>query len=390
MPDYRRMSLDGLNSIKAKQLNESIIYPEGIKERMHSKLEEDLINNRTSLGDSPCFPIGDERNFATIVVGERFKDVVNEVKKAYNVVDIDETGLMMEMLPLVKGVLSLEKPHKKKLEELAVKMVREEFDIPEDVIIEAELTTNIDGFGTSDKPLTDLVVEFEDHDEMSYANDSIYKRRFANAMNQGAAKKVNHMYHMVDSELADMDPTLLNQYKKVMSSADYMYYMYPDLNKSANGGKCDVEFGSKEENRPPKIIAKAMIFPVLIHELVKACMEILSAHGLPTKKHIAEYVIDKSDYLQAEPWDMRIGPGLWGRFCMVIPAEDFNLKHHLYADISKLEPSEYASVMKEIMAGTKKGKAIISEMLEDIKEEIRIDEYNESMGDNLFELEDLL
>ena len=46
--------------------------------------------------------------------------------------------------------------------------------------------------------------------------------------------------------------------------------------------------------------------------------------------------------------------------------------------------------MKEIMAGTKKGKAIISEMLEDIKEEIRIDEYNESMGDNLFELEDLL
>jgi hypothetical protein len=119
-------------------------------------------------------------------------------------------------------------------------------------------------------------------------------------------------------------------------------------------------------------------------------MEILSAHGLPTKKHIAEYVIDKSDYLQSEPWDMRIGPGLWGRFCMVIPAEDFNLKHHLYADISKLEPSEYASVMKEIMAGTKKGKAIISEMLEDIKEEIRIDEYNESMGDNLFELEDLL
>jgi hypothetical protein len=75
---------------------------------------------------------------------------------------------------------------------------------------------------------------------------------------------------------------------------------------------------------------------------------------------------------------------------MVIPAEDFNLKHHLYADISKLEPSEYASVMKEIMAGTKKGKAIISEMLEDIKEEIKMDDYNESMGDNLFEFEDLL
>ena len=64
-------------------LAESLIYPKDLKERMHPKLEEDLLNNKTSLGDSPCFPVGDERNFATAIVGERFKDVVNEVKKAF-------------------------------------------------------------------------------------------------------------------------------------------------------------------------------------------------------------------------------------------------------------------------------------------------------------------
>jgi len=366
-----------------------MIYPEGLNERMHPKLEEDLINNRTSLGESPCFPIGDERNFATTVVGERFKDVVNRVKKTYNVRDIDETQLRLEMIPLLRGVIGLEKKHKKKLEELAVKMVREEFDIPESIKIEAELTTDIDNSGTIDKPKSDLVVEFDDHDEMVYANDSIYKRRFANAMNQGAAKNVNHMYHMVDNELGEMDPTLLNAYKKVMASADYMFYLYPDLSKTVNGGKCDIDFGS-DDDKSKTIHAKGMIFPVLLHELVKACMEILSMHGLPTKENIAEYVINKSDYLQAEHWDMIIGPGLWNRFCQAIPADDFNLKHHVYADISKLEPTEYASTMREILGGTKKGKMIVEEMLEEIKDEIKRDEYNEAMGDNLFEIDDLL
>jgi hypothetical protein len=232
------------------------------------------------------------------------------------------------------------------------------------------------------------IVEFDDHNEMEFANDSVYKRRFQNALNQGASKKVNHMYHLADKELTDMNPKLLNNYKKMMSAADYTYFLFPDLKSAANGGSCEVDF-SKNDDEKPVIKAKAMVFPVLIHELYKGCMEILSAHGLPTKENIAEYVINKSDYLQAEPWDMRIGPGLWGRFCNMIPAEDFNLKHHVYADLSTLEPKEYYSVMKEIMGGTKKGKTIIEEMINSIKEELKQDEYLESMGDDLFEIDDL-
>jgi hypothetical protein len=370
-------------------LAESLIYPKDLKERMHQTLEEDLLSNKTSLGDSPCFPVGNERNFATAIVGERFKDVVNEVKKAFNVEEIDNMSLMMEMMPLVNDTMALEEKHKKELVELAVKMVREEFDIPEEVIINAELTPYIDLNGTNLVPDQETITEFDDHDEMQYANDSVYKRRFVNAMNQGAAKKVNHMYHLADAELTNMNPKLINNYKKMMTAADYMYYLQPTLESSTNAGKCEVEFGSKEKNKPTTLNAKAMVFPVLIHELVKGCMEILSAPGLPNKKNIAEYVINKSDFVQAEPWDMRIGPGLWGKFCAMIPAGDFNLKHHVYADISQLEPKEYAHTMREILGGTKRGKEIISELLNEIKREIKEDEYNESMGDDLFEIEDL-
>jgi hypothetical protein len=389
MDNYKKLIEFALGKSKRNLISESLIYPENFKERMHPDLEDDLINNKTSLGDSPCFPVGNERNFATQIVGERFKDVVNEVKKAFNVDEIDNVGLMMQMMPLVKHTMELESEHRKELVELAVKTIRDEFDIPDNVIIDAELTPYIDSEGTNLTPPSDSDIEFDDHDEMEYANDSVYKRRFVNAMNQGAAKKVNHMYHMVDKELTDIEPKLINNYKKMMSSADYMYYVSPDLTGTQNAGKCDVEFGSKENKKPTTLTAKAMVFPVLLHELVKGCMEILSANGLPTKENIAEYVINKSDFVKAEPWDMRIGPAIWGKFCSMIPAEDFNLKHHIYSDISKLEPKEYAQTMKEIMGGTKRGKQIILELLDDIKREMKEDDYNDSMGDNLFEIDEL-
>jgi hypothetical protein len=389
MSNYKSTIQHALGLSKRNLLAESLIYPEDLKERMHPNLEEDLLNDKTSLGDSPCFPVGNERNFATQVVGERFKHVVNEVKKAFNVEEIDTTSIMKEMMPLVSETMKLESDHIKDLKELAVKMVREEFDIPDDIVIEAELTSDISSENVNMIPSPDVITEFEDHNEMEYAKDSIYKRRFVNAMIQGAAKKVNHMYHMVDSELTEMNPKLINNYKKMMSAADYMYYVVPDLTGAQNAGMCDVDFGSKENKKPTTLTAKAMVFPVLIHELVKGCMEILSANGLPTKENIAEYVINKSDFVQAEPWDMRIGPALWGKFCSMIPAEDFNLKHHVYSDITQLEPKEYAHTMKEIMGGTKRGKEIISELLKEIKREIKEDEYNESMGDDLFEIDDL-
>jgi hypothetical protein len=56
-----------------------------------------------------------------------------------------------------------------------------------------------------------------------------------------------------------------------------------------------------------------------------------------------------------------------------------------------LEPKEFSKVMREVMAGTNKGKKIISEMIEEIKNELKEDEYNQKMNedDGLFEIDDL-
>jgi hypothetical protein len=382
MDKYKKIAEAALNRLKQpkKSLNESILYPDGISERMHKDLENDLLNGKHSLGKHPIFPEGDESTFEEKIMGERFMEVSKRYKRNNDINEIDNIKIMGEMMPMLKDAIKLESPYRKELEKLAISMIREEYDMDEDVVeIVAELTTKIDVEGTKKNPRPITVdMEFKNHDEMITANEEVYKRRFLNAMIQGAAKKVNHMYHMVDDELTEIDPRLPNKYSKLMSAADYMYYIVPAMDEGVTGGIVKVEFPSTK-NPKAKIHAQAMVFPVLIHELVKGVMELLSAHGLPKNKKMGNYVINKADFLAAEPWDMRLGPGLWTRFTNMIEPDDFHLKHHIYSELSALPVREFNIKMKEIMANTKEGKKIIANIVTEIKNGLKEDEFNEAI-----------
>lgn len=390
MSKYRDLARKALNN-KKQLINENLLYPEGITERMHPKLEEDLRNNKHSLAECNIFPEGDVLTTEMKLIRERFKEVVKRCREAFDMEEVDNRVIMSEQMKLVTEAMQMESEHIEKLEQLAVEMVMEEFDIPEgSLIFEAKLKRKISDSGTNETPIESLDETFNDTEEISRANEEVKKRRVLNAMTQGASKSVNHMFHMVHEQLTDMNPRLPNVYKKMMSAADMMYYIIPDMDKGVRGGRCEVDHNEDEDgNLKPVIKAEAMVFPVLIHELCKGVMEVLSMHGLPTEENIAKYVIDKADFLQAEPWDMRFGPAIWRRFCNCIPVDDFNLKHHVYADVAAMEPSEFNMTMKEIIANTKRGQHLVSEMIKNIKKEIEEDDFNKAMGDNYFNLEDL-
>jgi hypothetical protein len=381
MSKYANIVNSALNKLKKRGINEGILYPENMTERMHQDLEDDLKNKRHSLGKHPIFPEDDEASFEEKIMGERFLEVAKRYKRNNDVTSIDNKKVMFEMNGMLKSTIELEKEHIKELEKLAVAVIREEYDMDEDVVeIIAEIvpTITIDGFQKKPSPIS-ATIEFKNHDEMSAANEEVYKRRFLNAMIQGAAKKVNHMFHMFDDEITEMNPRLPNSYAKLMSAADYMFYIVPAINEGITGGAVKVTLPSK--NNPKAIIhAQAMVFPVLIHELVKGVMEIVAAHGFPKNKKIAKFVIDKADFLAAEPWDMRLGPGLWERFTKLIDPDDFHLKHHVFAELAALPVKEFNYTMREIMANTKEGKKIISNIINEVKQDFKDDEFNEAIG----------
>lgn len=383
MIDYKKIAEEALKrASKSKILTEGVVYPEGLKERMHPIIEKEISFQRHSLGNHPVFPEGDTHSFEEKIIGERFAEVANRYKRVNELETIDETEVKKSLFPMVYDTMEIEYKHRKKLVDLAIEMIREEYDMDEDSVeIKAELTSHITLEGTILNPTPgNSQQEFDTHDEIMEANEEVYKRRFINAMIQGAAKKCNQMFYMVDDELSSIDPRLPNKYAKIMAAADYLYFIMPTMANSVTGGMVNVDFPSSK-NPKAVINAQAMIFPVLIHELVKGVMELISANGLPKKRKIAEFVIDKADFLNAEVSDMRLGPALWSKFTDMIEPDDFKLKHLIYTDLISLPVREFNREMKEIMAGTKTGRKIVKDIADGIKSDMQSEELNELFPD---------
>lgn len=362
-------------------VNESrIVYEEDHPERMHPNLVTQLRDRNHTLGTHPIFPDSDESHFEEKIMGKRFADVLKNYKRQFDTETADPMEAIQNQMPLISDCMKLEDANKEKLQELAIEMIRKEYDMGEDdVEIIAELKRHIDISGIQKNPSPVRVenMEFDNHESVQSANSEVYKRRFINAMIQGASKKGHHMFHLAEKELTNINPTLPNKYAKMMAAADYSYLTMDDSTPKGAGGVVKVEYVDGK----PVIHAQAVVFPVLIHELTKGVMEILSAHGLPEDAKLTEYVMGKADYMNAEPWDMRIGAPIWERFTNCIDPKDFDKKHHIYADLVALPTEEFNHVMREIMLGSKEGKDKVREIVKEIDADMQRDDYEASMNE---------
>lgn len=391
LEEIKRKALEKLNS-KTIIKEGRIQYDENCTERMNPNLEKELRERKHSLGSHPIFPESDEMHFEEKLLSKRFSDVVNNYKRQFDSETANPVEAMSNLLPLLKDTISIESKYKKELEDIAIELIKNEYDITDDDIeIHAELTNKIDLNNVQKNPSPIIIddMNFENHDSLINANKEVYKRRFINCLTQGASKKGHNMFHLIDDKLTKLNPTLLNKYAKIMAIADYGFLINDTSSAKTAGGKVEVSF----ENDKPIIYAQALTFPVLIHELVKGVMEILSANGLPSDEKLTEYVLGKADYLNAEHWDMILGPSLWERFTDCIDPEHFDIKHHIYSDLISLPVDEFNSVMREIMLGSNEGKSKIREIVKDIENDLKLEDYenaiNDSNEDNHLSLDDL-
>jgi len=97
--------------------------------------------------------------------------------------------------------------------------------------------------------------------------------------------------------------------------------------------------------------------------------------------------MDKTDFLEDEMWDLRLGPGLWERFIDAIGADDFDVKNHLYSEIIQMPAKQFLDFMKEIQSGSEKGKQMMVDLAKRIKDDIQKDEYEDATGE--YEEEDV-
>ena len=392
--------MNRLAQINSK-LNEAPIDYEG-PERMEPGIERKITGKETPYHNFPAIPKMD-RDFIELISSKRFKDSVDKVRRFMGNTQIIQGGnplmqLMMTVGQAMQQIIGIQMRHKEDLEQLAIKLVKDEMGIPEDAMqFKAELVMQPMGAaegmqGEAELPSEEEVEEFMG--DMESFNLERSKRRFINSLIQGAAFKGGHMYVLVSNELNDMDPRLLNLYGVSQSLMEHAYWIFPDMEQMAGGGGGQMgQSEVDEETDPPTVKAKAVTFPLLVHELVKGVYEIFGTHGLPDDPRQQEMILNAEDTLPAEIWDSRLGPIFWEKFMATYPMELFDedkkhIQHYLFMRFSALDAKEFFRVANLILAGDPKGNKFIQDMVDDIVRELKKEEYrqalpNEDDDDNL-------
>lgn len=223
---------------------------------------------------------------------------------------------------------------------------------------------------------------------MANFNPEVEKRKVINAMIQGAAVSKNYAYNLVHSELNAIDPRLLAFYGVAMAGSELGYFATPDAmaavavqSPELSGGSSELEFeGGGEEGGQgvPIIRARGMIFPMLVQEITKGLMELMSYEGLPENPEAAQDVIDKTDFVDHESWAMIMGRGLWTRFVSALGGNEDEITMHLYNRIVQMPPDQFNKAMQTIQAGGSGAQQFVKRLAQDVRMDMEAQDRNEA------------
>jgi hypothetical protein len=390
----KRLYTEGISKSEFIKLMEAPIDYEG-PERMAGDVERKILSKQTPYSNFPAIPNMD-RDFIELISSKRFKDSVEKVRMAMGDTRTIQGGnALMQLMGTVgqamQRLVMIQSQNKEELENLAVELVKNELGIPDDAMqFDAQLMMQPMGAAEGMKGEPEMPSEEEVEElmgDIENFNLERAKRRFINSLIQGAAFKGGHMYNLVRDEINDINPQLMNLYAVTQALMEHAYWIFPNMEGMAGGG--GGQMGQSEfdpETDPPTVKARAVTFPLLVHELVKGVYEVFGTHGLPDDPKQAEMVLNAEDSLPAEIWDSRLGPIFWEKFVQTYPMELFDedkkhIQHYLFMRFSSLSAEEFMRVAKMILSGDPKGQQFIQRMVDDIVKELKDQEYRDAMGD---------
>ena len=389
----KRLYTEGISKKDLLRLTEAPIDYEG-PERMAGDVEKKITGKETPYHNFPAIPNMD-RDFIELISSKRFKDSVDKVRTAMgDTRTIQGSNALMQLMGTVgqamQKLVMIQNQSKKQLEDLAIELVKNELGIPDGAMqFKAELVTQPMGAAEGMQSESEMPSEEEVEElmgDMENFNLEREKRRFINSLIQGAAFKGGHMYNLVKNEINDINPQLMNLYAVTQSLMEHAYWIFPNMEGMAGGGGGQMgQSEVDEETDPPTVKAKAVTFPLLVHELVKGVYEIFGSHGLPDDPRQQEMILNAEDTLPSEIWDSRLGPIFWEKFMASYPIELFDedkkhIQHYLFMRFSALSAKDFMRVSKMILKGDPSGQQFIQGMVNEIVKDLKDKEYKDAMG----------
>lgn len=319
----------------------------------------------TSLGDNEAFPTSDEYPFDYALLKKRYNEVCDAIDDI-GLESLDEDYLMSELSSLVTKCKELETPVRDALEKVCENALNKLFAIPEESInMTFKLVDRIkfkSPIRMRPESSDSLKYNFKDIADIDLSNKAIGKRRFIDALIQGASYVYANVEGLYIDDIDRINPELPRLYRRIRIINDFLLFTKKEEmsdDKPMQGSYVETHLGIDDAKTTIK--AQGIIFPLLFHEAIKGLFELFSAHGLPQDREKAQYIIRKADFVLAEPWDLRLGVGLWRMIFGGV--EDTNMIPYMFTSFVKIPTDEFNLSVKEILSNTEKGNEIINTLM---------------------------
>jgi hypothetical protein len=357
-----------------------------------------LRNHKTSLGTHPSFPPEEEIPFDTLVTQERLEEVVAKVETV--VVDnYQPKNIEKHLQNLIKRCKEIESNFKSKLENICYNYVIDLFQVPEGLVaFDCTLVENVD----SDKaPIkAKETIEFDNIKQRTRLHDAVYKRRIINAIITGGALRLSWIDKRLIGEIYELNPELPSIYRDIVILNEYLLFTKNNMGISEKNKKQSgisyLTIG--DENTKNKVMVQAEIFPILLYESIRGFLEMFAAYGLPSSKQECAYVMSKADFINAEPWDMRMGPELWDYLMDAFDNPETSDLPMILTILFSQQTGKFNNMLQEIFGKTKAAQTIAQKILQKAYSELEIDDFEELMkkkqtdssiiNDNYFKADD--
>lgn len=329
--------------------------------RFPKYLLKSLRSHRTSLGEHPSFPPDEELPF-----------ILHTVMKFFDKLNIEENEkeLSAELQRLLIKCKSIEKGNTSALEQAALQIVNDIFNIPEGMVsIENSLSDNIDSSSQRQYPDEIDDFSFDSIKDMRSLTEEVYKRRLLNALIVGASLFYVMQPKRYIKYVFDINDELPSLYKKILVTNLKLIYLqnYSLSNKHIqDANKVDVYMNGDMNNVDIK--SEAILFPLLIDADIRGLLELAISHSLPENMKKADYILRKSDFKAAEIWDIRLGLPLWQLVYEVFiecgcDPYDEQILSYVFLEFSQLGTAGFNKLFQEIFKKTVKGKEYIASLI---------------------------
>jgi hypothetical protein len=277
--------------------------------------------------------------------------------------------IMGNLMQLAQQVIQLEQGSQDLLEQLAYDIIYEAYpylksnedviEIDAKIVPQAQVKEALQPNSPQEEDIDELSVE-EEQEMMDDIAEDLKKRRLINAVTQGAST-FSKSAHYIQQEYIDIigGEGTSDKYRDLMQAAldliDFavgaggMGMSGSNLESSATGAE-SVFYDFEKEKWIIK--ARAIVFPVLILEIVKGMYEIIGLFGFSDLER-GEKVVKFTDKITNEPEDIAYGQLIAKNLQDLINKLEINVtpeeRDDFLQDIYKLENKEFIQLMTNII-----------------------------------------